>query len=154
MTRNVLCPCWTNVPGLGGPVDSSEAGPVPVLGGDCPRRGHDAGPSLALHVRPALVADRRRDGVQGPACGTGLRPHLPHLLFLSEPVLERHERGLAAPPVLELALREGPPELAGGFLPELRRDIVVLHPHLLLVVRHLDLPGRELHAALRALSHL
>src|SRR5207249_5063899 len=83
-----------------------------------------------------------------------LRAHLAHLLFLAEPVLEGHEGRQLAPPLLEFAVGQRSAELPGGFLLDLLHDLVVLEPHLLLVVGHLDFAGRELDAALGALFHV
>src|SRR5437879_3526664 len=122
--------------------------------------GHAAAPAAAwrpgrlTHERAALVADGGRHGVEGAAGRARLRAHLAHLLFLAEPILEGHEGGLLAPPLLELAVGEGSAELPGCFLLELRDDLVVLELHLLLVVGHGDLAGRELDPALRTLLHV
>src|SRR5437867_3321081 len=120
---------------------------------------HDASaatrwPLHLAHQRSALVADVGRHGVEGAARRAWLRAHLAHLLFLAEPVFERHEGGLFLPPLLELAVGQVASELPGGLLPQLRHDLVVLQSHLLLVIRHFDLAGRELDAALRALLHV
>src|SRR5919201_3086595 len=106
------------------------------------------------HERAALVAHGGRHRVEGPAGRARLGAHLAHLLFLAEPVLEGHEGRLLAPPLLEFAVRQGAAELPRRFLLELRDDLVVLEAHLLLVVGHLDLAGRELDAALGALLHV
>src|SRR5437867_2761536 len=103
------------------------------------------------HERSALVADVGRHGVEGAAGRAWLRAHLAHLLFLAEPVFERHEGGLFLPPLLEIAVREIASELPRGLLTQFRHDFVVLQTLLLLVVRHLDFAGRELDAALRGL---
>src|SRR3989442_12625942 len=116
--------------------------------------GSAAGRALVPHEGSALVAHGRRHGVEGAARRAGLRAHLAHLLFLAEPVFEREEGRLLAPPVLELGLRERAAELPGSFLLELLHDLVVLEAHLLLVVRHLELAGRELDAALGTLFHV
>src|SRR5439155_24507786 len=47
-----------------------------------------------------------RHGVEGAAGRARLRAHLAHLLFLAEPILEGHEGGLLAPPLLELAVAQ------------------------------------------------
>src|SRR2546428_5810484 len=116
--------------------------------------GSAARRALVPHEGPALVTHGRRHGVEGAAGRTGLRAHLPHLLFLAEPVFEREEGRLPPPPVLELGLRERAPQLPRGFLLELLHDLVVLEAHLLLVIRHLELAGRELDAALGTLLHV
>src|SRR5205814_7881872 len=103
------------------------------------------------HQGPALVADGGRHGVESAAGRARLRAHLAHLLFLAEPVLERHEGRLLAPPLLEFAVGQRSAELPGGFLLELRYDLVVLGALLLLVFGHLDFAGRDSSAALRAL---
>src|SRR6266849_412991 len=110
--------------------------------------------ALIAHQGSALVADRGRHGVEGAARRARLRAHLAHLLFLAEPVFEGEEGRLLAPPFLELGLAQAAAQLAGGFLLEAGDDLVVLEAHLLLVVRHLQLTGRELDAALRALLHV
>src|SRR5437016_7469355 len=122
--------------------------------------GHAAAPAAArrpgrlTHERAALVANGGGHGVEGAAGRARLRAHLAHLLFLAEPILEGHEGGLLAPPLLELAVGQRTAELPGCFLLELRYDLVVLEAHLLLVVGHLDLARRELDAALGALFHV
>src|SRR5439155_21017200 len=98
------------------------------------------------HEGSALVAHGRRDGVEGAANGARLRAHLPHLLFLAEPVFERKEGRLFAPPVRELGLRERAAELLLSVILELPDDLVVLQAHLLLVIGHFDLARRELDA--------
>src|SRR3989442_1048175 len=113
-----------------------------------------AGWPLIAHQRSALVADRGRHGVEGAAGRARLRAHLAHLLFLAEPVFEGEEGRLFAPPFLELGLAQIAAQLSGGLLLEAGDDLVVLEAHLLLVVRHLQLTGRELDAALRALLHV
>src|SRR5437016_4690259 len=124
------------------------------------RGGHAAAPAAArrpgrlTHERAALVADGGRHGVEGATGRARLRAHFAHLLFLAEPILEGHEGGLLAPPLLELAVGQRTAELPGCFLLELRDDLVVLEAHLLLVVGHLDLARRELDAALGALFHV
>src|SRR5437660_923592 len=124
------------------------------------RGGHAAAPAAArrpgrlTHERAALVADGGRHGVEGATGRARLRAHFAHLLFLAEPILEGHEGGLLAPPLLELAIGQRTAELPGCFLLELRDDLVVLEAHLLLVVGHLDLARRELDAALGALFHV
>src|SRR5438445_347019 len=110
--------------------------------------------ALIAHQGSALVADRGRHGVEGAARRARLRAHLAHLLFLAEPVFEGEEGRLLAPPFLELGLAQAAAQLSGGFLLEAGDDLVVLEAHLLLVVRHLQLTGRELDAALRALLHV
>src|SRR5438093_2660069 len=106
------------------------------------------------HERSALVADVGRHGVEGAARWAWLRAHLAHLLFLAEPVFERHEGGLFLPPLLEIAVREIASKLLRSLLMQFRHDFVVLQTHLLPVVRHFDLAGRELDPALRALFHV
>src|SRR2546427_6191953 len=110
--------------------------------------------ALIAHQGSALVADRGRHGVEGPAGRARLRAHLAHLLFLAEPVFEGEEGRLLAPPFLELGLAQAAAQLSGGFLLEAGDDLIVLEAHLLLVVRHLQLTCRELDAALRALFHV
>src|SRR2546423_6818913 len=122
--------------------------------------GHAAAPAAArrpgrlTHQPAPLRADGGGHGVEGAAGRARLRAHLAHLLFLAEPILEGHESGLLAPPLLELAVGQRTAELPGCFLLELRDDFVVLEAHLLLVVGHLDLARRELDAALGALFHV
>src|SRR2546422_2117764 len=77
-----------------------------------------------------------------------------HFLFLAEPVFEGEERRLLSPPFLELGFAQAAAQLSGGFLLEASDDLVVLEAHLLLVVGHLELTGRELDAALRTLLHV
>src|SRR5213596_3134309 len=113
------------------------------------RGGHAAAPAAwrpgrLTHERAALVADGGRHGVEGATGRARLRAHLAHLLFHAEPILEGHEGGLLAPPLLELAVGQRTAELPGCFLLELRDDLVVLEAHLLLVVGHLDLARREI----------
>src|SRR6266571_8919484 len=118
---------------------SRGRGPPRGGGNDGPAARATGGRALASHERAALVADSGGDGVERPAGGARLRPHLPHLFFLPKPVLVRQEGRLLAPPLLELALREAASQLSRGLFLEPADDLVVLEAHLLLVVRHLEL---------------
>src|SRR3989442_9498165 len=89
------------------------------------------------HQRSALVAGVGRHEIERAARRARLRAHLAHLLFLAEPVFERHEGGLLLPPFLEIAVRKIASELLRGLLTQFRHDFVVLQTHLLPVVRHL-----------------
>src|SRR5438445_1808495 len=130
---------------------SAGRGPSGRRTGD---NGSAAGRALVPHEGSALVTHGRRDGIEGAARRAGLRAHLPHLLFLPQPVFEREEGRLLAPPVLELGLGETATELLLSVILELSHDLVVLEAHLLLVIGHFDLARGELDAALGTLLHV
>src|SRR5207245_10631747 len=58
------------------------------------------------------------------------------------------------PAGLCLVVAQAAAQLSGGVLLEASDDLVILEAHLLLVVGHLELTGRELDAALRTLLHV